>query len=93
MPHGIGLTHLRHVPLVSRQGSFRRAAATLGQRVSTVSRQIRYVELRLGVKLFERSNKGIEMTAAGTALTFRLDHVVAEGPSTDDDREARLCTD
>ncbi|MFT3967408.1 MAG: LysR family transcriptional regulator [Sphingobium sp.] len=78
MPYAIGLTHLRHVLLVSRHRSFRRAAATLGLRPSTVSRRIRYVELRLGVKLFERSNKGIQATPAGEALAFRLDHAIGE---------------
>ncbi|MPZ31473.1 MAG: LysR family transcriptional regulator [Rhodospirillales bacterium] len=56
---------LRTVIAAAEHGSFRRAAAALDVKQSTLSRRVRRFEEFLGVKLFERSSGGVHVTAAG----------------------------
>ncbi len=44
------------------------AARTLGESTPTVSRRINDLERELGTKLFQRSKRGVELTAAGKRL-------------------------
>ena len=66
------LRHLRYFVAVAEEGSLTHAAERrLHTAQPSLSRQIRDLELEVGVKLLERSARGIELTAAGR--TF-LDH-------------------
>jgi LysR family hca operon transcriptional activator len=66
------LRHLRYFVAVAEEGSLTNAAERrLHTAQPSLSRQIRDLELEVGVKLLERSARGIELTAAGR--TF-LDH-------------------
>jgi DNA-binding transcriptional LysR family regulator len=56
---------LHAVIAAAEHGSFRRAAAALDIKQSTLSRRIRRLEEHLGVKLFERSSGGVRVTSAG----------------------------
>ncbi|MBN9537125.1 MAG: LysR family transcriptional regulator [Alphaproteobacteria bacterium] len=56
---------LRTVIAAAEHGSFRRAAAALNLRQSTLSRRIRQLEEQLGVELFERFSGGVRVTPAG----------------------------
>lgn len=49
---------LRTVIAAAEYGSFRRAAAALEVKQSTLSRRVRRLEEQLGIKLFERSSGG-----------------------------------
>ena len=51
---------------VVRLGSARKAAGELALTPSAVSHQIAKLELSLGAKLFSRSPRGLELTAAGS---------------------------
>jgi DNA-binding transcriptional LysR family regulator len=69
--------------LVADYLSFRRAAAALGIRQSTVSRRVRALEDELGVSLFERHRAGVRVTNAGARFLqearealLQLDHAV-----------------
>ena len=66
------LRHLRYFVAVAEEGSLTNAA---GRRLHTaqpsLSRQIRDLELEIGVKLLERKARGITLTAAGRIF---LDH-------------------
>ena len=53
---------------VVEQGSISAAARALGIGQPAVSKQLRALEERLGVRLLERSTRGLEVTAAGRAL-------------------------
>ncbi len=53
---------------VAEQGSFTRAAATLGYSQSTVSFQIKQLEDELGCLLFERINHTVNLTDSGREL-------------------------
>ncbi|MGE7472585.1 LysR family transcriptional regulator [Bosea sp. NPDC003192] len=59
--------------------SFRRAAAALNVRQSTVSRGVRSLEHSVGLKLFERDHSGIRPTLAGHRFleeaSLGLDHL------------------
>ncbi|MXN17972.1 LysR family transcriptional regulator [Pseudooceanicola sp. GBMRC 2024] len=59
---------LRYIDEVARQKSIRRAAARLNVSSTTVNRKILSVEESLGVRLFERTPEGVEMTAVGRVL-------------------------
>jgi LysR family hca operon transcriptional activator len=66
------LRHLRYFIAVAEEGSFSNAAERrLHTAQPSLSRQIRDLELQLGVKLLERKARGIELTAAGQVF---LDH-------------------
>lgn len=54
--------------MLSEELHFRRAAARLFITQSALSQQIRDVERRLGVALFERTSRAVALTAAGRAL-------------------------
>lgn len=59
---------MRYVVEVARQGGFSRAAVKLHVAQQAVSQQIKQVERALGVRLFERTSRGVEVTAAGEAF-------------------------
>lgn len=61
--------------IAAETGSLSAAARALRVRQSTVSRQIRELEDRLGVSVFERHQSGIRITDAGHQLYERLRHV------------------
>ena len=66
------LRHLRYFVAVAEEGSLTHAAERrLHTAQPSLSRQIRDLEIEVGVKLLDRSARGIELTAAGK--TF-LDH-------------------
>ncbi|MET0401209.1 MAG: LysR family transcriptional regulator [Cystobacter sp.] len=57
---------------VSRAGTHAAAAARLGITPSAVGQQLKALEARVGVALFERVGRGARLTAAGAALVERL---------------------
>jgi DNA-binding transcriptional LysR family regulator len=61
----VDLQHLRYAVAAADHGSFRRAAAALLLRQSTLSRCIRQLEERLKMTVFERSSGGVRATQAG----------------------------
>jgi DNA-binding transcriptional LysR family regulator len=60
---------LRIVGAVGRTGSFSAAARELGLDPSSVSRRMRELEERLGVRLFERMSNSLALTPAGEDLS------------------------
>src|SRR5947209_11854572 len=56
---------------VAQRGSMAKAAAQLGVSAPTVSEVIADLEHGLGVRLFDRSQQGVEPTAYGRALLKR----------------------
>lgn len=62
-------THrLKHFQRIADEGSISRAAAVLGVAQPALSRQVRMLEEELGVTLFRRTARGVELTAEGEQL-------------------------
>ncbi|MBS0414510.1 MAG: LysR family transcriptional regulator [Proteobacteria bacterium] len=64
----LSLRQLEAFAQVATSGSFRRAAAELGQAQPVISRLIGQAEQTLGVRLFDRDTRRVEITAAGREL-------------------------
>ncbi len=61
-------SNLEYFLSVAREGSLSKAASKLDVNHSTVARRLEKLELDLNVKLFNRHNKGYELTNHGLAL-------------------------
>src|SRR5688572_24089808 len=70
------LRHLVYFREVARQLHFRRAAEELAVAQPALSRQIAQLETALGVSLFTRSQRRVELTPAGHALLERLEPIL-----------------
>lgn len=73
--------HSRDLALVvaiAHHRSLRRAAAAGGQTVAALSKQLRLLEDRLGIPLFQRSSTGVEPTPAGQSLAESGRRILAD---------------
>jgi DNA-binding transcriptional LysR family regulator len=63
---------LRYFVVIAEQGSMNRAASVLGIVQPALSRQVRLLEDSLGVTLFRRTSRGVELTEDGENLRSAL---------------------
>src|SRR5438270_10065086 len=76
---GIELRHLTALEAVAREGSFGRAATTLGYTQSAVSQQIAALERIVGARLVDRPGgpRPVSLTEAGELLLRHAEAIVA----------------
>ncbi len=69
--------HLKYFLVLAEELNFSRAAEKLFISQPPLSRQIQQLEEKLGVKLFIRRSKGIELTEAGKQFRIEAEKIVA----------------
>jgi DNA-binding transcriptional LysR family regulator len=72
------LRQLRYFVAVAEERNLTRAAGRLHIAQQSLSQQIRTLEAQLGVTLFERSTRGVELTAVGAVLLREARPVLAQ---------------
>ena len=72
------LQDLRYVVALADHGHFGRAAAACSIGQSTLSTQVKKLEKRLGVTLFERTTQSVRVTAVGADIAGRARRVLAD---------------
>lgn len=82
------LRQLRYFVAVAEEGGFARAGERLNIVQSAVSQQVRHLERRLGVQLFDRSLRHVRLTPAGERLLPEARAVLAAA-----DRTRRIAAD
>ena len=85
------IRQLEYVVAIAEEANFSRAAARCFVTQPTLSNQIRQLELLLGEELFERTSKGVLITAAGRDIVAlareildRSDRIIARASAVSD---------
>jgi DNA-binding transcriptional LysR family regulator len=74
----IEIAQLRYAVLTADSQSFARAAARLNMKQSTLSRKVKDMEIRLGIKLFERTTRGAEVAEGGKPFIEQARRIVTD---------------
>src|SRR3954470_955081 len=78
-PHPFTLRQLQYVVAVAETRNFRRAAERCRVAQPSLSAQLSQLEEALGVRLFERTSRGVLVTAAGEEIVARARKLIVDG--------------
>lgn len=78
MPH-LNYKHLRYFWMVAKAGSIARASEQLHLTPQSISGQLSEFETALGVELFRRAGRGLELTDAGRRILGQAEQIFALG--------------
>jgi len=78
LSRAVKLHQIQCVVAAARHGSFRRAAAALNLRQSSVSRNVQELESHLGAPLFTRGPGGVELTEVGARFLADAELALAQ---------------
>lgn len=82
MPNRADLADFAYVLAIARHRNFRLAGLDMGVSASALSHSLKALEGRLGVRLFNRTNRSVTLTAAGEELLAAINEPIAAiGPS------------
>lgn len=73
----LSLDQVRGFVIVAEEGSFRRAAERLRMTQPPLSRQVQKLEREIGVLLFDRTQRQVELTPAGTVFLAEARRLLA----------------
>lgn len=71
------LRHLRYFMAVATEGNIGRAARRLNVSQPALTKQIRDLEREIGVQLFDRTPRGVQLTTAGKAFAIGAEATIA----------------
>lgn len=74
----VSLRHMRAFTALVRHGNFRRAAQSLNLSQSALSMTIQQMERELGVALFDRTTRRVELTTVGSNLLPTIDRILGD---------------
>jgi LysR family hydrogen peroxide-inducible transcriptional activator len=72
----VTLRQLQYIVAVSETGSFSKAADVVSAEQSTVSQQIRVLEDRLGVLIFDRKSLPVKLTPEGEKIVLQAKEII-----------------
>lgn len=72
----VTLRQLEYIIAVAETGSFSKAAALCHAEQSTVSQQIKTLEERLGIEIFNRKTSPISLTANGKEVVEQATYII-----------------
>jgi LysR family transcriptional regulator for metE and metH len=72
----IELAHLKIIAALSRHGTLTAASSALCLTQSALSHQIRYLEKRLGIKIWQKEGRRLRLTRAGRALLDSAEAII-----------------
>ncbi|MFN5218562.1 MAG: LysR family transcriptional regulator [Sphingomonadales bacterium] len=72
----VTLRQLQYVIAVSETGSFSKAADLVAAEQSTVSQQIRGLEDRLGINIFDRKSLPVKLTPEGEKIVLQAKEII-----------------
>ena len=88
----IDLNRIQMFSQVVEQGSFTKAANTLGLTKATVSRKVAELEADAGVQLLYRTTRALKLTEAGADYYHRVSRILADLHNAEDQLSARQQT-